>query len=197
MRISKHLVDLINNLLSIGVNLTSSQRNYLAWRTSEEGKKYFKQQEENAFYDALAKGDTAVVDVGIKEKQDMINKLKRELGLLAVLVLLLVPGCATQIPLPVTSTPNALKTDEHTYTFKDNAIKTEQGVEILKGQWSVVSDDFMKDHVRNQNDLIAALDREKRQRTTLGVLSALFVGLVGYATLMTVIVMVKRRKKDG
>lgn len=156
-------VELIANLVAIGVNLTANQRAYLAWRTSDEGKNYFRRTAENEFYNALAKGDTSVIDVGIKEKQDMINRLKRELGLLALLVAVLISGCAS-IPPPLPLTVNALKTTERTYTVQNVPVVTDQGREILAGSWHIVSSDFMKDHVRNQDDLIASLESLKKAK---------------------------------
>lgn len=181
------IIDIVAKLAAMGVNITDNQRTYLEWRTSEDGRKYFKRKADNIFYNALAKGDTSVIDVAIHEKQETINRLKKELGLsVIVCAFLLFPGCQTIPPRTDVLTPNALKTAEHTYTIHDMSLRTDQGPEVLTGQWHIVSSDFMKDHVRNQDTLIEVLQKLKSTETMVFYSQSFCVSLLVLGFLIAV-----------
>ena len=72
--------NLLSNLTRLGVNITERQVQTLKWRLSDEGKKYYTDEETNEFYRAIEKGDTDIIDIVRKEKQKRINELKRKLG---------------------------------------------------------------------------------------------------------------------
>ena len=163
------VADILGGAVAIAANVTGAQKDYLDWRTSAEGKAYFSQEEENAFWKALASGDTAVIDSGIRQRQDKIDALRHELGFLAVIccLALSLTGCHTYtIPTkaPVIA-QEALTSNEITYVVKDMEARTPSGeTKTLEGNWHVVSSDFMKIYVRNQDDLIQALTELKKQR---------------------------------
>ena len=89
------IVDSVAALIKLGMDLGGRRKSYMRWRMSDEGRKYFDRKEENEFWQALGDGDTTVIDTGIKEKQDRIRRLKRELGMGIVLLCLLLSGCTT------------------------------------------------------------------------------------------------------
>jgi len=173
------------------MDAAGGKRDYLKWRMSDEGKAYFSRKEENAFYIALMKGNTSVIDTGIKEKQAKIKKLKRELGLSIILICLVCAGCTTYYTIPENKPSMAeesLKTGEHTYVVKDMRASTPDGKNIvLDGNWHIVSQDFMKDHVANQNDLISTLELLKKERKVRSLYKYCILGiciaLVGYISI--------------
>ena len=75
------ITSIIAGAVKIGMNLSDQHKKYVEWRMSEEGKQYYSREEENRFYDALAAGDTDIVDTAIIEKQRKIDELKKELGI--------------------------------------------------------------------------------------------------------------------
>ena len=157
----------IRGLIQLGMSFNSEERAYVEWRSSEEGKAYFDRVEDNAFWQALSRGDTHVIDTGIKEKQDRIRRLKQELGLPLILVCLMLSGCA-RYTIPQdrpTLAPEALMENERTYAVEDLQVKTPGGEKkTLEGKWHIVSPDFLRNHVRNQDDLIKTLKLLKQER---------------------------------
>jgi len=75
----KSIVNLISNLSQLGVNVTELQVQTLKWRLSKEGKDHYSRKETNEFYKAIKKGKTDLIDIVRKEKQEIIEKLKKEL----------------------------------------------------------------------------------------------------------------------
>jgi len=182
------IVDSIASIVRLAINVTGSQRAYLKWRTSEEGQKCFSRREERRFYKALAEGKTDVIDVGIREKQLRIDRLKAELGLAVVLVALMLGGCRTySIPDAIPDAHVAsLKENERTYVVSNMDLHVPgEGEKRLAGQWHVVSSDFIRDHVRNQDDLIRLLEMIKKERKAGKWTS---VGFAGGGTLLGFII---------
>lgn len=178
---------LISALAKLGVNLTGKQYEYMKWRTSDEGKKYFSQEEDNRFYEALAKGDTTVMDLEIKKKQKEIDGLLGELGPLCILIgMLFLTGCSNLlIPKDVPEAyPESLLENEKTYMVADMKVKIPgTGNRVLDGKWHVVSQEFMKVHRRNQDNLLAALKAVKKERKKNGVFKW-GIGLVAFVALL-------------
>lgn len=185
------IVDMLKQALTIVANLTDEQRQYLQWRLSEEGHRYYSQEAENRFYDALAKGDTAVVDSGIAEKQERIRQLKQEVGLSLMLAAALFCFGCTPLSIPNAipdKTPNALKTTERTYPIDNPEVSLPgQPKQQLMGTWYIVSKDFMIDHTRNQDDLLAALEQVKKSKHQYWEPVATAVGIALGMLLMSII----------
>ena len=159
---------LIGGVVKIVANVSQAQRDYLDWRNSDDGKKYFSRQEDNAFWSELAKGNTAVLDGVVADKQKRIEELKRITGICILVAFLgLTAGCNTySVPdsIPVLSR-DALTSNEVTYVVTDMKVATPDGKhQTLYGMWHVVSPDFVKTHVRNQDDLIKALEVVQTER---------------------------------
>jgi len=128
---------LLAGLANLGANLTFRQKQYLKWRTSKRGRRYFTAEEENAFYEALERGDVDVIDVGIHEKQKRIRELRRKLGLLvlwAVGMMLIAAGCKT-VPTQVapTTTVAALTEEERSYVVEGMHVKVDGKPKLLEG----------------------------------------------------------------
>ncbi len=88
------LVSIIASLASLGIKLTGRQRAYLKWRASKRGQRYFTAAQENAFYEAIEKGDVDVIDVGIHERQVQIDRLRRRLKLSCIMLgCIFLTGC--------------------------------------------------------------------------------------------------------
>jgi len=189
------LPGLVTALVNLGVNLTGKQYEYLKWRTSDEGKKAFKQKDTNRFYEALEKGDTKVMDVEIKERQKEIDGLLNELGPLCILIsCLLFSGCIrATIPLEVpVAHPGSLLANEKSYVVNNMKVKTPDGdKETLKGSWHVVSAEFIKVHRTNQDNLLAALNMVKKQRRNAQIMTV-FAAI----TLIVGFILGFRTKKD-
>jgi len=171
---------LIGGVVKIVANITENQRAYLDWRLSDDGKRYFSAQEQNDFWKALASGNTQVIDSGIKYKQDKINDMRKRIGLRTItmfcLCITLCAGCRTYT-IPAT-TPlvavEALTSNEVTYVANNMRIETPEGkAKVLEGNWHIVSADFIKLHVRNQDDLIQVMDLLQKQRDNNRVLGIL------------------------
>lgn len=165
------IAGVISAVLKIVSNITDRQKAYLDWRLSDEGRKHFKREEDNAFWKALVSGDTSVIDAGIKDRQSRIDELKRATGLcvLAMLLTLFTAGCGTPFSIPKSTpmlVPEALTTGETTYVGHNVKIVTPTGeTKVLEGNWHFVSTDFMRDHVNNQDDLIKALEAVQAEKT--------------------------------
>jgi len=168
------------------LKLTRAQSEYAKWRLTGEGRKYFSAVEQRRFWEALKRGDSAVIDSNIRQRQSCIDKLRRDTGIALMLLSLILPGCATRtIPegLPTVS-EHSLTSGERTYAVNDMELRVPgEGKRTLFGQWHVISPDMLKMHVRNQDDLIEALElvqAERKLRKRQGWIGAavLLVGLV-------------------
>ena len=177
------LSGLIGPVVNIVANTTASQKLYLEWRMSDEGRKFYSRQEENAFWKALANGDTTVLDAAVADKQKRIDDLRHRTGIGVVLLMcfgLSLSGCRTySIPDSIPSiSRDALTSNEVTYAVNDMQVKTPEGkTQKLYGMWHIVSPDFVKMHVRNQDDLIKSLEELQKQQgvnSTLKVLALTF-----------------------
>jgi hypothetical protein len=76
---SFNISDIISSLCKIGASLSEQQLIALKWRLSENGQKNYTREETNKFYTALRSGDTTVLDLMKKERQNLINDLKNEI----------------------------------------------------------------------------------------------------------------------
>jgi len=181
------LTGLLKALVRLGVNVTGKQYEYLKWRLSDEGKKYFDQEQDNRFYEALEKGDTTVMDLEIKERQKEIDGLLDELGPLCVLIgFLLLAGCsAVTIPKDrMLAHPGSLLTSEKSYVVEDMKVRTPEGENVtLNGRWHVVSPEFIKVHRSNQDNLLKALKAVKKGRRN-------FAWLLGGATVTVILALI-------
>ena len=74
-----NVTDIISSLFKMGASISEGQLITLKWRLSPEGQKFYSQEQTNQFYEALRKGDTSVIDIVRKEKQEIIEKLEQEL----------------------------------------------------------------------------------------------------------------------
>ena len=77
--LSFNITEIVSNLLKIGSSVTESQLITLKWRLSDQGQRYYTQEQTNQFYTALRKGDVNVIDLVRKDKQDIIENLKQDL----------------------------------------------------------------------------------------------------------------------
>ena len=184
------LTGLVSALVKLGVNLTGKQYEYMKWRMSDEGKASLKQEEDNRFYEALAKGDTTVMDLEIKSRQKEIDGLLGELGPLSLLIACLFLAGCTSFTIPKErplAHPESLMMNEKSYVVKDMKVKTpHSGETVLKGEWHIVSPEFIKVHRSNQDNLLAALKKLKKERIHSKIwLTAVSIGaalalLLGY-----------------
>jgi hypothetical protein len=184
-----NLPGLVSSLAELGVNITGKQYEYMKWRMSDEGKKSFKQEDDNRFYEALAKGDTTVMDLEIKARQEEIDGLLGELGPLSILIACLFLAGCTAVTIPKErplAHPESLLMNEKSYIVRDMKVKTpNDGDQVLKGEWHVVSPEFIKVHRSNQDNLLAALKALKKARNNVrwwqvcvgaGVAAGLMIG---------------------
>jgi hypothetical protein len=183
------VISIVSDLARLGVNVTARQKEYLKWRTSRKGRKYFTKAEENAFYVALEKGAVDVIDVGIHEKQKRIDKLRRKLlsRLFSVLLLLvLTSGCvglSRLVPkreVPVTSI-ETLTVEERSHVVSDMPIRSNGKVQVLEGEHHVVTKDFIRKFRQNQDTTLEALEQLNLYKTWLlpGVgIVAFFLGVL-------------------
>jgi len=163
------LAGMIGDALKLAVNITDRQKEYLLWRKSDEAQRYYSAEENNAFWRALAAGNTDVIDTAISHKQNKIDELRRKVGLVCLLLCLGLgfTGCHTYtIPTETpTLTHDALISNEISYVVRDMEAKTPEGeTKVLSGNWHVVSPDFIRTHVRNQDDLIKSLELLDKER---------------------------------
>ena len=161
-------IAIIASLSAMGSNLSWRQKQYLKWRTSGRGRRYFSLQEETKFYEALEKGNTDVIDAGIFEKQQKINKLRKQLlGTLSVLCLL-VSGCVLMPKPAVRDVPPVtaewLTEDERSYAVEDVTVNVDGAYKELKGQHYIVSADFVRIFRRNQDTTLEALTQLKHYK---------------------------------
>jgi len=191
------LIDALTGLIQLGVNLTDRQKAYLEWCASDEGRAHFKQEEDNEFYEALARGDTSVLDVRIKETQDKIDKLNRSLGLTVVMLILCLScsGCwpSKTIPRrPLHAVSESLIGSERSYAIENAEVHSPDGDKTLEGTWYIVSSDRMKVDRRNQQQLLGML--EMLQDTRKLVWYRFFYGLgLGFAFGAVIGFMFRRR----
>lgn len=194
------LSGIIGPIVRIIGNTTESQRAYLDWRLSEEGRRYYSAAENNALWKALARGDTSVLDVAIADKQKRIDDLRRETGLITILVMCLglsLAGCHTySIPdsIPLVS-HDSLVSNEVTYVVSDMEVKTPEGkTQKLYGQWHIVSPDFVKTHIRNQDDLIKSLTALKQEQDNDRLYVKILLGLVALCVVLWFVSLIRRRQ---
>lgn len=205
MSIISSIPDILANLLKIGVNLSEEQVILLKWRFSDDANKYYSDKEDRDFYEALMKGNSDIVDAIRKEKQQRIEDLKRQSLIVFILIFLLpLASCSMFRSLPIPDTKvieqkydaNSLAEKDKTYKFSDqdlrlngNMIKTE-----FKGDWHIVSEDFLKTFNENQNTLIAVLEKQKkdREQTEKNIKWGTIGGIVFFVLLIFTVL--KRRK---
>lgn len=156
------LSDIIGELIRLGINLTDSQTKLLKWRLSDQAKQYYEEKENLEFYKALKSGDLSVVDAIRKEKQNRINKMKSLLPLIICLPLL--SSCASDIPfIEKKWDVNSLLEKDKTYALDQESVKIKGKSDPIqfKGNWYIVSEDFVKTFNENQDTLIASLEKVK------------------------------------
>ena len=186
------VLDIVKNLARIGVRLTEHQRKYLNWRLSDKGKEYFSAGETNAFYKALSKGDTDVIDVELHKRQRRLDDLASKLGFSFVFMCLLSSCIATkQQVIPVKDKPQpvveVLLDTERTYTVEDMPVIIDGEDKELSGLRYIVTPDFIKIHRRNQDTAIKAAElalKYKRYMTWAASAAILFAGALLGAVFM-------------
>lgn len=163
------LSNILSDLLHLGINLTGKQYELLKWRTSDEAKQFYSRKENKIFYKELKKGNLNVVDAIRKEKQERINKLKRNL----LNIFLICAFCSTCI-ISCNSIPkkdiawdiNSLKTEEQTFQIKEQSIKVNGKFKSIKfdENWYLVHENFIKTFNENQDTLLNVLEKTKETK---------------------------------
>lgn len=156
----------------LSLRLNAAQREYAKWRMSADGRKHYSLKEQHAFWEAFKRGDTAVIDTGIRDRQSRIDRLRREVGLGVILACMAVSGCVRySIPEGIpAANEQSLTSTERTYVVNDMALKVPgAGERVLPGTWHVISSDMMKLQVRNQDDLVTVLEAFKDSKRELSL----------------------------
>ena len=166
----------LGKLLDLFLGWKSGRKDYVEWRRSPEGQAHYTAEQNARFFEAVEKGDTAVIDTAIRERQRRIDALR---GL--VVALFLLSGCSTySIPVdPLHVTPGELLAGQRSYCVKDARVVDPDGKSImLAGQWHIVGPEFLKEHFANQQDLIVALEALRDKKTPFRYAIWVPVGLV-------------------
>jgi len=181
----------MDSLLKLGVHVSGKQYELMKWRLSPEGKKYYTRKENKEFYKSLKKGNLDVVDAIRKEKQERIDKLKKQLlKIIIILFCLFTAGCYT-IPETETWDVNSLKESERTFRIKEQTIKVDGKLRPVNfdDNWYLVSEDHMKTFNENQDDLLETLTQLKERKKYEMVAGGLVFGII--------VLLMLRRRKDG
>ena len=182
---------IIIRLLSGIFGYNHSQAEYVKWRMSDDGKRYYTAKEQAEFWEAFRKGDRDVVDVGIRDRQSRIDRLRRGAGLAVIFLVVLVSGCSGRYTIPdgiPDTSVHALTSGERTYVVTDMQVRVPgEGRRLLYGQWYIISSDMMKMHVRNQNDLITLLEQDLAVRNSTQVKRQLSLGLGVLAVIVVLV----------
>ena len=175
---------LIKSLLSIGVNLTGKQYELLKWRTSEDAKKYYTDQENKEFYNAIKNGNVRVIDAIRKEKQERINSMKRKLFFIPLIFSIFVSSCNTIPKYEESWDINSLRDEEKTYQIKSQDIKVNGKLNKIhfNSDWYLVHRELIKTYNENQDNLLETLNlldetKKKKDRTQI-FLNYTFIGCI-------------------
>jgi len=186
------------------VNITEKQVLTLKWRLSKEGKKFYTKRETNAFYKAVERGNTDIIDITRKEKQMRIQELRKRLKTLIIISVFLFSSC-TLIPVKEPLDPASLKTTEKSYVIKGNSIDLPDGTTInidnkdkankLNDDWFIVHKDFVKEHNENQDNLIGSLVEQIKLKKANNLLNGITAGLVVLSLTLLVLTIAVVKKK--
>ena len=184
---------ILEYLVKIGVNVTEKQLILLKWRLSPEGQKYYTEQENVEFYEALSKGDTEVIDLIQNKKQEIIDDLlllKQTLLSLSIIGLCFsLVSCSTP-GLPQRLDESSIKEKERTYQLENQQVKTEDGIKEVDNGWYIVHKDFINIFNENQDNLIKSLQYIKDSKETTNKLEKKINILYGVSGCSVLIILI-------
>ena len=198
------LISVLENFAKLGINISEKSLIKLKWRLSEEGQKYYTKKENIKFYKALSKGNTKVIDLIRKEKQQKINDLlKKTIPLLFCCFLISCNMVGKPLPLLDES---SLKEIEKSHQLKSQEIETYSGIKKIDNNWYMVYKDFIVTFNENQNNLIKILQQNSKLQTnnnkaqnkihTYYIISIIFGGIILIFMLIVLILFIIKKKKN-